>query len=241
MLEKKIISVFPRKVFNPPMRVYCVKELSLDEYFSSYLPKLTEDESYLIYLIARDREVKEKMGIKIDKILFRIKSKEPLKAVEILKAIRDGVEFEVKGIKLRREWIKIMHVLNPINVSKASKLTALKFFEQCEKKPDIEKVFHSALAKSIDFKIFMIDIDSKSREIIEGLNGIKARLVMTTKRGFHIHVWKEDLQNPSILFKLKGVEVKTRDAIEYVPSIDQGGFVPKAYLIDTVDEIVNLM
>ena len=233
--------MFPRKAFNPPLRVYYVRKLSLNEYFSSYLPKLTEEESYLIYLIARDRDVKEKLGIKIDKILFRIKSKEPLKAVEILKAIRDGVEFEVKGIRLRKEWIKIMHVLNPVNVSKASKLTALRFFEQCEKKPDIEKVFHSALAKSIDFKIFMIDIDSKSKEIIEELKGIKARLVITTKRGFHIHVWKEDLINPSILFKLKGVEVKTRDAIEYVPFIDQGGFTPEAYSIDTADEVINLV
>ncbi|BFI76907.1 hypothetical protein YN1HA_30050 [Sulfurisphaera ohwakuensis] len=216
-----------------------MRKLSLEEYLNEYLPKLNDEETYLFYLISRDREAK-RQGLKIDKVLYRIWDVEPLKAVKILLAIRDNVEFEVKGIKIRKEWIKIMHVLNPVNISKASKEAVIRFLQECEKKPDISKILFSELPRHIDFKIFMVDIDSKDRKIIEQMKGLKPRLVLTTRRGFHIHFWREDLEDPHVLFELKDVEIKTRDSIEYVP-INQGVFTPEAYEITDVEEIYSLL
>jgi len=196
-----------------------MRKLSLEEYLNEYLPKLNDEETYLFYLISRDREAK-RQGLRIDKVLYRIWDVEPLKAVKILSAIRDNVEFEVKGIKIRKEWIKIMHVLNPVNISKASKEAVVRFLQECEKKPDISKILFSELPRHIDFKIFMV--------------------VLTTRRGFHIHFWREDLEDPHVLFALKDVEIKTRDSIEYVP-INQGVFTPEAYEITDVEEIYSLL
>ncbi|BDC17926.1 hypothetical protein [Acidianus sp. HS-5] len=216
-----------------------MRKLTTEEYLNEYLPKLNEKESYLFYLISRDREAKEQ-GLKIDKVLYRVWNVETLKAVKILLSIRDNVEFEVRGIKIRKEWIKVMHVLNPVNMSKASKDTVVRYMQECERKPDISKIFFSELPRHIDFKIFMVDVDSKDRKIIEQMKDLKPRLVMTTRRGFHIHFWKEDLEDPQILFRLKDVEVKTRDSIEYVP-ISQGKFTPEAYEIIDIEEINNLI
>ena len=215
-----------------------MRKLTLEEYFN-YLPKLEEGETYLFYLISRDREAKEQ-GLKIDKVLYRVWDVEPLKAVKILSAIRDNVEFEVRGIRVKREWIKVMHVLNPVNISKASRVAVIRYMEECEKKPDITTILFSELPRHVDFKIFMVDVDSRDRRLIEQMKGLKPRLVMTTKRGFHIHFWKDDLENPQELFKLKEVEVKTRDSIEYVP-ISQGNFTPEAYEITDVEEIYELL
>ncbi len=216
-----------------------MRKLSLEEYFNQYLPKIKEEETYLFYLISRDREAKEE-GLKIDKVLFRLWNVEPLKAVKILTSIRDNVEFEVRGIKLKKEWIKVMHVLNPVNLAKASKEAVIRYMQECEKKPDISKILLSELPRHVSFKIFMIDIDSKDRKILEQMKGLKPRLVITTRRGFHIHFWKDDLEDPQVLFKLKDVEVKTRDSIEYVP-INQGKFTPEAYEIKDIEEIYNLL
>jgi hypothetical protein len=216
-----------------------MRKITVEEYFNSYLPKLNEEETYLFYLISRCREAKEQ-GLKIDKVLYRIWDVEPLKAVKILSAIRDNVEFEVRGIKVKKEWIKIMHVLNPVNISKASKEAVIRYMQECERKPDISIILFSELPRHIDFKIFMIDVDSKDPKVLEQMKGLKPRLVITTRRGFHIHFWKEDLEDPQLLFKLKDVEVKTRDSIEYVP-ISQGSFTPEAFEINDVEEIINLI
>lgn len=219
-----------------------MKKLSLQEYLN-YLPRLERDQAYLFYLISRDREAKEKLRFSIDKVLFKVKEREDFtKAINILIALREKADiFQVKGVKLKRKWLKIMHVLNPVNYVKASKKTAIRFIEECKNYPDIEKIYFSELARSVDFKIFMIDIDERNPQIIDSLKGVKPRLVITTKRGFHVHVWKEDITNPQILLDLKNVEVKTRSAIEYVPDIDQGNFIPEAYLIDDVEEVKELM
>lgn len=216
-----------------------MRKLTLEEYFNSYLPKLNEEETYLFYLISRDREAKEQ-GLKIDKVLYRLWNVEPLKAVKILSAIRDNVEFEVRGVKVKKEWIKIMHVLNPVNISKASKEAVIRYMQECERKPDISKILFSELPRHIDFKIFMVDVDSKDPKVLDQMKGLKPRVVVTTMRGFHIHFWKEDLEDPQVLFKLKDVEVKTRDSIEYVP-INQGKFTPEVYEISDVEEVKNLI
>ncbi|AHC51364.1 hypothetical protein SUSAZ_04850 [Sulfolobus acidocaldarius SUSAZ] len=218
-----------------------MRKLSLEEYLIKYLPRLEVNETYLFYLISRERGIKEKIGVNIDKVLFRLKSKDPLKTVSILSAIRDNVEFQVRGVKIDKDWIKIMHVLNPINMKKASRNTVSRYVSNCDKEDDIEKIYYSELAKNVDFRMFMLDIDSKNPSIIQQLSGIKARLVVITKRGFHIHVWKDDLDNPKILFNLKDVEIKTRNALEYVPFISQGGFTPEAYELDDAIEVMNLI
>ncbi|WP_236749091.1 hypothetical protein [Acidianus manzaensis] len=215
----------------------------MEEYFLNYLPKLGENELYMFYLISRDREAKKKLGFSIDKILFKVKEKsEPLKAINILISLREHPEiFKVRGIKVEKYWIKIMHVLNPINYAKASQKAVARYIEQCKTSPDIEKFYESELARNVDFKIFMIDIDEKNPSIIDSLKNIKPRLVITTRRGFHVHVWKEDIENPKELFKLKNVEIKTRNSIEYVPGIEQGNFKAEAYLINDVEEIKQLI
>lgn len=217
-----------------------MKKLTLKEYFN-YLPKLNTEELYLFYLISRDREAKQ-MGLSIDKILFRIKEEDPEKATRILEAIRQNVEFQVKGIKLKKEWIKIMHVLNPVNFAKASHKAAIRYVEQCKENLNIEKLYNSELPRNVDFRIFMIDIDTKDKKILEKLIDIRPRLVITTKRGYHFHVWKEDLENPQTLFKIadKEIEIKTRNSIEYVPFILQGNFTPEAYEINNVEEVKDL-
>ncbi|AWR96946.1 hypothetical protein DFR86_04805 [Acidianus sulfidivorans JP7] len=219
-----------------------MKKLSLEEYFLNYLPRLNKDELYLFYLISRDREAKQKLGFSIDKVLFRIKEKnDPLKAIKILLSIREESIFQVKGIRVEKEWLKIMHVLNPVNYVKASKKAVLRYIEQCNTNPDIEKFYDSELPRSVDFKIFMLDIDEKNPDIINELKDIKPRLVITTRRGFHVHVWKDDISNPQKLFKINNIEIKTRNAIEYVPDISQGNFTPEAYKIDSSEEIKQLL
>ncbi|AAY80403.1 hypothetical protein [Sulfolobus acidocaldarius] len=218
-----------------------MRKLSLEEYLLRYLPKLEVDETYLFYLISRERGIKEKLGVNIDKVLFRLKTKDPLKTVSILSAIRDNIEFQVRGVRIDKNWIKIMHVLNPINMKKASRNAVSRYVSNCDKEVDIEKIYYSELAKNVDFRMFMLDVDSKNPSIIQQLSGIKARLVLVTKRGFHIHVWKDDLSNPKILFTLKDVEIKTRNSLEYVPFISQGTFTPEAYELNDIMEILNLI
>ncbi len=217
-----------------------MRKLTLKEYFD-YLPKLNIDEIYLFYLISRDREAKQ-MGLHIDNVLFRIKEVDPEKATRILEAIRQNVQFQVKGIELKIEWIKIMHVLNPVNFVKASHKAAIRYVEQCKENPNIENLYNSELPRNVDFRIFMIDIDTKDNKILEKLKGLKPRLAITTKRGYHIHVWKDDLEKPQTLFKIvdKDIEIKTRDSIEYVPFITQGNFIPEAYEINDVEEVKDL-
>lgn len=219
-----------------------MKKLSLQEYLN-YLPKPRKDQAYLFYLISRDREAKKKLGFSIDKVLFKIKERENfLRAINVLLALRDRAEiFQVKGVKVEKEWLKIMHVLNPVNYVRASRKATIRFIEECKNYPDLEKIYFSELARTVDFQIFMIDVDEKNPELLESLKDIKPRLVMTTKRGFHVHVWKEDVKNTQQILTLKNVEVKTRNAIEYIPDIEQGGFIPQAYLIDDSKEIKELI
>ncbi|BBG25227.1 hypothetical protein [Sulfuracidifex tepidarius] len=217
-----------------------MEPISLDDFFN-YLPKLNDEEYYLLYLISRDKEAKEELGTSVDKVLFRIIEVNPKRATEIMKAIRERSEvFTVKGYPVKKEWVKIMFVLNPVNFVKTSRKTASRYVDMCGEKADVMKIYHSEMPKNIDFRIFMIDIDSKEKGLLTQLSGIKSRLVITTKRGFHIHVWKDDVEDPRSLFKLQGVEVKTRDSIEYVPFIDQGGFVPQAFRIQDASEVIEL-
>ncbi|MCY0849734.1 hypothetical protein [Sulfuracidifex metallicus] len=220
-----------------------LKQMSLDE-FLEYLPKLNDEQHYLFYLISRDKEVKEELGVNIDKVLFRLSEVNPSRAVHIMNSVREVSNvFTVRGMQVKKEWVKIMFVLNPVNFVKASRATATKFVQQCcsGTKLDIMKIYNSEISRSIDFRIFMIDVDNKSKEIIEQMKGLKARLVITTKRGFHIHIWKEDITDPRLLFKIKGVEVKTRDSLEYVPFVNQGSFTPIAYRIDDAGEVTELL
>ncbi|EWG06540.1 MAG: hypothetical protein ASUL_09014 [Candidatus Aramenus sulfurataquae] len=216
-----------------------MRKLTTKEYFD-YLPKLNKDEIYLLYLISRDREAKE-MGYSIDKILFRIKETDIERGTKILQAIRENVEFQVNGVQLKKEWVKIMHVLNPVNYAKASRRAVMRFVENCHENPNIEAIFDSELPRSVDFKVFMIDVDSKDKKVLEKLKGIKARLAITTQRGFHIHVWKDDLERPENLFKIvdEKIEIKTRDAIEYIPGMPQGKITPEAYEISDVEELIE--
>ncbi len=218
-----------------------MEKISLDDFFN-YLPKLNDEEYYLFYLISRDKGAKEELGTSIDKVLFRLTEVNPKRATEIMKAIREssGV-FTVKGYPVRKEWVKIMFVLNPVNFVKTSRRTASRYVDMCNEKVDVMKIYHSEMPKNIDFRIFMIDVDSKEREVLSQLSGIRSRLVITTKRGFHIHVWKDDIDDPKFLFNLRGVEVKTRDSIEYVPFIDQGDFVPQAFKIEDASEVIKLI
>ncbi len=217
-----------------------MKLISLNDFFN-HLPKVNEEEYYLFYLISRDREVKKEMGVNIDKILFRITEVNPQRAAEIMLALRERADlFFVKGYQVRKEWVKVMFVLNPVNFVKTSRKTAVRYVEHCNGKMDILKIYHSEMPKNVDFNIFMIDVDSREKDLLRQLKGIKARLVITTKRGFHIHIWKDDLSDPRELFKLQGVEVKTRDSIEYIPFVDQGGFVPEAYKIEDASEVAEI-
>jgi hypothetical protein len=214
-----------------------MKKLTLKEYFE-YLPKLNKEELYLLYLISRDREAKQ-LGLSIDKVLFRIKETDLERGTKILQAIRENVDFQVKGIQIKKEWIKIMHVLNPINFAKASHKAVIRYIENCKEKPNIENLYNSELPRNVDFKIFMVDVDTKDRKVLEKLKGIKPRLAITTQRGYHIHIWKEDLEKPEYLFKITDdkIEIKTRDAIEYIPFILQGKIIPEAYEITDIEEI----
>lgn len=218
-----------------------MKAMNLDSFFD-YLPSLGEEEYYLFYLISRDREARRELGVNVDKVLFRVAERDPRRATEILSAIRERAEiFKVRGVAVRREWVKIMFLLNPVNFVKASRKATARFVESCGEKMDIMKLYHSELARNVDFRIFMLDIDVREREVLRQLKGIRARLVITTRRGFHVHVWKEDVDDPRRLFKLQGVEVKTRDALEYVPLLDQGNFTPQAYQVEDASEVESLL
>lgn len=215
--------------------------ISLEDFFQ-YLPKLTDEQYYLFYLISRSREAKKELGTSVDRILFRTTEVDPRRATQILEGVRERYNvFTVKGIGVRREWVKIMFVLNPVNFVKTSRKTAVRFVERCGEKEDIMKIYHSEMPRNVDFRIFMLDVDTRDPNKLERLRGIKARLAITTKRGAHIHVWKDDLQDPKVLFGIPEVEVKTRDAIEYVPFIDQGDFTPQAYRIEDAYEVREIL
>ncbi|WP_256201763.1 hypothetical protein [Sulfuracidifex metallicus] len=65
-----------------------LKQISLDE-FLEYLPKLNDEQYYLFYLISRDREVRDELGVNIDKVLFRISEVNPSRAVQIMNSVRE--------------------------------------------------------------------------------------------------------------------------------------------------------
>ena len=239
-----------------------VRKLTLEE-FASKLPKPAENGYYVVAIVVKGQGSKDIPGVRRHAVLRRYWSKDFLQVAKEAIAVREGTEFRAGDKVIPKDLLKVMYYVNPIDFLKLSYIVVSSFVQDkldlimdlrgkdCESvrkqlaSPDIFSVAFSKMAKAAEKHVIMVDVDSKAPDVLSVLEGIPVRVVVETRRGYHLHVYREDVKDkevfkklysigkafsdegnfnstigrvPGVPWKEKLIEVKGVNALEYVPA-----------------------
>ncbi|WP_221289998.1 hypothetical protein [Stygiolobus caldivivus] len=220
-----------------------VRKLTLEE-FSSKLPKPAEDDYYVVAIVVKGQGSKDIPGVRRHAVLRRYWSKDFLQAANEAIAVREGTEFRVGDKVIPKDLLKVMYYVNPIDFLKLSYTVVSSFiqdklnlimnlrgkdYESVRKQlasQDIFSVAFSKMAKATEKHVIMVDVDSKAPGVLSLLEGIPVRLVVETRRGYHLHVYKEDVKDNEAFRKLYSIGKAFSDSKNFNSTIGRVSGIP---------------